>query len=1123
VNDSKIYEQFSKIVGSFNEGQIDSASFCQKATAYIAQIERVSADLFQNLSDLIDQADLKPQDRQRLLRSLVNKQIPSSGKLVNDETIEYSPVSKTSVLSSDQPESDASDDSDRNSNPSNANSDGNSSPDSSLLRRLLGGDEGDDVKTVQAGETIRGTYRLESVVGKGGMGEVWKAIDLIQDAGDSRDRYVAIKFLSTEFRRHGNALKALVREFARYKKLIHPNIVRAYELNRDHDAVYIAMEFLEGLPLDRFIKQNPDGISLKEAKPIIKGMCDALDHAHQEGIIHLDFKPGNVFYDANTGISKVIDFGIARLARHGEREETRFDPGSLGAKTNAYATAEMLAETHPQASDDVYGLACVVYELLAGKHPYNKKNAIQAEHENLVVNPIKGLNQHQFKALTKGLACRRKNRTSSAKAFYEAIFPSKTVPDLLNSRGFIKVLAIVTALAVLPFLFTAYESYRSIAIGSEIKQLQSSGIEAFGELDPDIQAELLEDAETRTSLIRYFIQNSRDDEDVIGRLYGYAPRIKRKLLQDREIRGLLIGHYINRINRAIQEDRFRLAKQNAKRISEQYPDSNALAGPLKDIPRKKAERLDQLIQKYNECLYKIEESLIDLAPCLTETQGKLRQLHPASEALNDVRLSTRYSREMETALANGNTKQAQQLLSDWNALYDANSKERRRLELRLIYKKKLLSLISQIKHSKTEELPEFITNNLLKIERNMKLDVLSDPLVSKKLIAYYDSKVADYNSRRRYPDAVASISEAKILFAGDKKGEAAITRLQKALVGTRSEEFNALSEQYWLLLSREEPNSKAIKDVHRRIASIAPKSHLLEYPRVTEIFSDRIESAIQNHKFDLAHRNLEAWKSLKPEEANGKLFKSLNVRREAAISANKLESELRKKLDAAIETGNLQEVQRVLTGLSLQDKQNMLNQLEEPVTKLMLDSIDAAVRANNFELADRRAAESVAIYPLSSLLLASRNDIERLKAKRVSDLVSEFQNSLTSDPLVANRIFQVLNKLDTLESDYLERHQNLFDELKNAIQQVAQNNNGLLKLKEVFLEWNTFNATTGRPPRSEENYASSKNMIALRCLIGARKLKTQGDKSSADDLLRFGLSLDPVSSVKSKLNEELYR
>ena len=1122
MNDSKIFELFSEVIDEFGRGEFDSDALRQKINDIISETERVSTKLFQDLSSLIDSADLKPQDRQRILLMLVEKQHSASGRVFNDETIEYSPISKTSV---EPPTEQVSNDiSEQNSAASNSDSSQNSSPDSSLLRRLLEGDHGDNVKKVQANEIIRGTYRLESVVGKGGMGEVWKAIDLIQDAGDSRDKYVAIKFLSTEFRRHGNALKALVREFARYKKLIHPNIVRAYELNRDYDAVYIAMEFLEGMPLDRFIKQNPDGIPLKEAKLIIKGMCDALDHAHQEGIIHLDFKPGNVFYNASTGTAKVIDFGIARLARPDEREATRFDPGSLGAKTNAYATAEMLAETHPQPSDDVYGLACVVYELLSGKHPYKKKNAIQAEHEKISPKPIKDLSQNQFKALKKGLACRRKNRTATAKGFYEALFPSKTLPHLLRSRGFLKVLIVVAGFALAPILYSAYESYRLIAIVSDIKQLKTPGVEDFRALDPDDQVEILEDSETRNALMQYFIQNVGElSSGAIAQLQGFSPRVQRLLLQDREIRGLLINDYIDKINRAIHEDDFNRAKQYAKRISEKYPDSNALAETLKGIPLKKAERLDQLRQQYNDCLYQINKSLVDLAPCLTETQSKLRQLHPASDLLVDTRLSARYQREMATALANNDTVQAQHLLQDWKALYPSNFKERQDLEVRLIYDRKLASLISRVQRGESEDLAQVIRTELLKADPRLKSDLISDTLSRKKLIGYYETSVADQISRRQYSNALAYVQEAKILFAGDRKGKSAISRLQKRVASTKSKEFDTLSKEYWLLLSREEPNSKALKQLHAKIASIAPDSHLLEYPRATEIFSDRIEAAIRQHKFDLALRNLDAWKVLKPKEAKGKLFKSLVVKREAAIKDTQLQTGRRKKLDRAVESGRLRAVKRVLAELPDQDKREMLNEVEEKLTKLLLDSIELAIQANKYELAQKRTAEALALYPGSSQLLLSKSNIDRARSARMANLVGAYQKLLDSDALRGKKIFQSLVKLESIEQGYLNNHPNLINDLKNTIQRAAQSRSGLLQLKEVFSEWRNFNSNSDSSQHSKDSFSGSKNMIALRCFISGRELKKQGNKRLSDDVLKFGLSLNPISSVKLKLNEELHR
>jgi len=187
-----------------------------------------------------------------------------------------------------------------------------------------------DEELLKTGAIIRENYRLEEMIGTGGMGVVWKAVNLILEEGISRNPYVAIKFLNTDFKQHPDAQKALVREFARYQRLRHPNIVEAYELSRYKNLVFIVMEFIKGITLKKFIQNHPYGISLEEAAPIIKGMGDALVYAHQKGLVHLDFKPGNIFYDEPEEISKVIDFGIARLIDPFEREKTRYDPGNLG-------------------------------------------------------------------------------------------------------------------------------------------------------------------------------------------------------------------------------------------------------------------------------------------------------------------------------------------------------------------------------------------------------------------------------------------------------------------------------------------------------------------------------------------------------------------------------------------------------------------------------------------------------------------------------------------------------------------------------------------------------------------------------------------------------------------------
>ncbi|MEN8220358.1 MAG: leucine-rich repeat domain-containing protein, partial [Pseudomonadota bacterium] len=273
---------------------------------------------------------------------------------------------------------------------------------------------------LKPGLIIRSNYRLEEELGEGSISVVWKAIDLIQEAGEARESHVAIKFFSLDFMRHPDALKALVREIHSYKRLTHPKIVKAYSLDRLGCTIFMVTEFSKGIPLNKFLKSHKNGISLIEAKPIIKDMAEALEYAHKEGIVHLDFKPAKVFYDPDEKIAKVIDFGIARPLKQSER-----DPGSLGAITDAYASPEMLFGLEPEQRDDIYGLACVTYELLSGKHPFNRKKATTAKDEGQSPEPIDGLKPQQNKALLRALAFDRNDRTPTATQFLAELFPKK--------------------------------------------------------------------------------------------------------------------------------------------------------------------------------------------------------------------------------------------------------------------------------------------------------------------------------------------------------------------------------------------------------------------------------------------------------------------------------------------------------------------------------------------------------------------------------------------------------------------------------------------------------------------------------------------------------------------------
>jgi len=269
------------------------------------------------------------------------------------------------------------------------------------------------------GSVIKDRFVIESVIGKGGMGVVYRARDQRKEETQDRDPYVALKVLSDQFRRDPTMVIGLQREARKAQTLAHPNITTVYDFDRDGDTVYITMEVLEGRPLDEAIEAHPQGMEKQRALRILRGLCLGLAYAHNKNIIHSDFKPGNVFVAADDR-AKILDFGIARAAPVGRVEAsqtTHFDAASLGALTPSYASCEMFDGREPHPSDDVYALAIVAYQLLSGCHPFDFVPAPQARSQGLEPRPIKGLKRREWRAIRRGLAFDRSKRSAHAAEF----------------------------------------------------------------------------------------------------------------------------------------------------------------------------------------------------------------------------------------------------------------------------------------------------------------------------------------------------------------------------------------------------------------------------------------------------------------------------------------------------------------------------------------------------------------------------------------------------------------------------------------------------------------------------------------------------------------------------------
>lgn len=278
------------------------------------------------------------------------------------------------------------------------------------------------VTELQPGTVLKDRFVIEKVLGRGGMGVVYLALDQRKQEANDRSPYVALKALSDVYQRDEMMIRALQRESQKAQTLAHPNIATVYDFDRDGGIVYLTMEVLSGSAMDDFIRDHVVGVSPSRVAPIVRGLCLGMAYAHNKGIVHSDFKPGNVYLDDNDN-PKVLDFGIARATptsgtQMGEPSDvTQFDAGELGALTPSYAAKEMFAGADPHPADDVYAVAITIYELLTGRHPFQKKSAPQAEAEGLKPAPIIGLRRREWRAIRHGLAFNRADRQQHAADF----------------------------------------------------------------------------------------------------------------------------------------------------------------------------------------------------------------------------------------------------------------------------------------------------------------------------------------------------------------------------------------------------------------------------------------------------------------------------------------------------------------------------------------------------------------------------------------------------------------------------------------------------------------------------------------------------------------------------------
>src|SRR6516164_4272906 len=218
--------------------------------------------------------------------------------------------------------------------------------------------------------TQLGSHEITALLGKGGMGEVYRARDL------KLKREVAIKILPEEFARDPERISRFQREAELLASLNHPNIAAIYDVEEADNSRFLVLELVEGDTLADRLRRSP--LPVDEALHIAKSICEALEAAHEKGVIHRDLKPGNVKVTPD-GRVKVLDFGLAKVAEEpvGTGNASDSPTQTLSATragvilgTAVYMSPEQARGAAVDKRADIWAFGCVLYEMLTGRRAF---------------------------------------------------------------------------------------------------------------------------------------------------------------------------------------------------------------------------------------------------------------------------------------------------------------------------------------------------------------------------------------------------------------------------------------------------------------------------------------------------------------------------------------------------------------------------------------------------------------------------------------------------------------------------------------------------------------------------------------------------------------------------------